>query len=256
MNIIKIFGGLGNQMFQYAFGKGMEANVAYDTSWSDKPHDPPRPYGLNKFRLGGITMVNANSGLPIIHETDLYRYNSEYQKLSNHYFFGYWQHVKYIEPILSVLKDEFKVQSMFLTEKYFNYKEQIFSGESVALHVRRGDYLTKGHHLLPLEYYKNALSIIKDEERECKIFVFSDDLEWCKVNIPNAIYVDLPDYLSLDLMRYCTHIITANSTFSWWAGVLKVKSGLVFAPLRWRLNDAEEDVINQEKFIPDNWLRL
>jgi hypothetical protein len=254
MNIIKIYGGLGNQMFQYAFGRQMAENgieVAFDISWSNQPHDPPRPYGLDKIRTT-VQISSFIKTIPTIHEADFYRFNSVFQKLDNHNFFGYWQNIQYIQGILPQLKEEFKIRPDFLTDEYVRLKTKIvLEKESIALHIRRGDYLTKGHHLLPIEYYTEALKQV-----EGTLYIFSDDIPWCKTQFENAIFVDLPDYLCLDLMKTCTHKITANSTFSWWAGILGDTDGKIFAPKRWRLNDKEENVIEEEKFIPTNWIRI
>ena len=254
MNIIKIYGGLGNQMFQYAFGRAMDTKVvAFDTSWGQVPHDPPRPFNLDKLRTNLIT-VNSNSGLNVVKETSeqFYRYIPEYLKLTNSYFFGYWQNRNYFKDILPELMTEFKVRPEYRTEEFDILKAKIIlDQESIALHIRRGDYLTKGHHLLPIEYYAEALNQV-----EGTLYVFSDDIPWCKTQFENAIFIDQPDYLSFELMRYCTHKITANSTFSLWAALLSFSDGKIFAPKRWRLNDTEENAVEQEKFIPDNWIRL
>ena len=99
MNIIKLYGGLGNQMFQYAFGKAMEqfgTKVAYDLSWFNKPSlEVPRPYGLGWFRLE--LERNDTKISPVVKETeqDHYHFRPQYLKVDNSYFFGYWQHQNY-----------------------------------------------------------------------------------------------------------------------------------------------------------------
>ena len=261
MNVVKIYGGLGNQMFQYAFGKAIEKNglpVTYEISWYNKPQEVIRPFHLNRFRLT-LKIGTFSSDRPTIHEKEFYRFVPNHLQRHDANFFGYWQNRKYLESVLPELKDEFRVNPGLYTEEYLNWKGKILSSDnSVSLHIRRGDYLTKGHHLLPLSYYTDCLKYLMERFDNLSIFIFSDDIAWCKENIKNVEgYIDLEDYLCLDLMRMCTHKITANSTFSWWAGILGEKeNSITFAPIRWRLNDEEESVVSEEKFVPDNWIRL
>lgn len=263
MNVIKLYGGLGNQMFQYAFGKLMEVQydriVRYDISWFSKPQqDVIRLFQLNKFRTkllsfpegGMLPKTKISEG-----DQDYYMYNPQVLGLDNTYFFGYWQNRGYVEPILSILKEEFKVLNNLYTDTYIELKEQIISTESIGIHIRRGDYLTKGHHLLPISYYKEALSLIALELGTYQLFVFSDDIPWCKEQFPEAIFVNEVDYLSFDLLRLCKHKIVANSTFSWWASMI-AKSGIIIAPIQWRLSDDQEERIKQQQLIPNTWIRI
>ena len=257
MNVIKIYGGLGNQMFQYAFGRAMQlrgSDVAFDISWFNKPStEVPRPYGLSRFRVS--PKISPLLSQPVVHEdaSTYYRYIADYLTKENTNFFGYWQNQQYIQPILPTLKEEFKLRKdQEFPVSFIQLREVILQKECVAIHIRRGDYLTKGHHLLPIEYYTTALL----ETGNSIPIVFSDDIPWCRQYFKGAFFVEEPDYLSFDLMRLCKHKITANSTYSWWAAMLGKEDGKIFAPKRWRLNDTEESTIEEEKFIPDNWIRL
>jgi len=262
MNVVKIYAGLGNQMFQYAFGKSMEANgikVCYDLSWFAKPADPPRPFALNKFRTD--ISVGGFMNKKTIHESDSegYTFNPEYLTMEDVNFFGYWQHQGYVQNVLPLLREHFKVRPKLYTERYLELKEQIVCSESIALHVRRGDYLTKGHHLLPIEYYAKALDMLVEKKVEGKVYVFSDDVTWCKENFIGShfVFVNEVDYLSFDLMRLCPHKIVANSTFSWWAAMVgDIYNGMTMAPLRWRLRDDQEEKIKEQGFIPEHWIRI
>lgn len=260
MNVIKVYGGLGNQMFQYAFGKAMERNnieVGFDLSWFTKPSEIPRPYGLDKFR----TRVNKSSiriNASQIKETGetYYHFLADYLYKTNTSFFGYWQNLKYVERVLPILRNEFRVNRVYHTEEYNKLKAKIITTpNSVGIHIRRGDYLTKGHHLLPLNYYKEAISQLKVIGH---IFVFSDDIEWCKTHFPGSeiTFIDIADYLSLELLRTCQHKIIANSTFSWWAAILGQRDGQIFAPIKWRLDDKEEGAVITEGLIPETWIRI
>lgn len=256
MNVIKVYGGLGNQMFQYAFGKAMSQKgiqVAYDLSWFAKPSDPPRPYGLNKFNTRVIQRT-ATSNCIKETEATYYHYMPEYLKEEGKSFFGYWQNIQYVLPVLEDLKLEFKVNPLYRTFDFDRLKAQILTTDkAIGLHIRRGDYLTKGHHLLPLSYYKEALSA---EALDGQLFIFSDDISWCKQQFgETAVYIDMEDYLSLELLKLCPYKIIANSTFSWWAAMLG-NNKVVYAPVQWRLDFKEEDIVIKEGFIPTIWKRL
>lgn len=256
MNVIKLYGGLGNQMFQYALGVHMsnvyKTDVIFDKSWFKREQDPPRPYRLDKF----FTHVRAGLFLAqkTIHEdrSHYYKYNEAILTMKEANIFGYWQHHKYIEPILPILKEEFCLKQTEYTSTFTELRAMIICNESTALHVRRGDYVSiNGHHLLPLDYYKEALTYTKG-----KVYIFSDDLFWCKENFTNAIFVDESDYHSIELMKLCKHKIIANSTFSWWAAMLSKSTGVVVAPKKWREDPEEQRRIDEEGMCPEHWIRL
>ena len=174
-------------------------------------------------------------------------------------FFGYWQNVKYFENVLPLLKYDFKLRrDIEAPASFWQLKEQIvLQQETVAIHIRRGDFLTPGHYLPPLTYYKEALlDLLKSKCGIKEIYIFSDDVAWCKEHFPKYVIVDEVDYLSFDLMRSCKHKILSNSTFSWWAAVLGEKSdGATYVPERWRLNEQEEEAVRQGGLIKENWIQ-
>jgi hypothetical protein len=97
-----------------------------------------------------------------------------------------------------------------------------------------------------------ALSNVKGD-----IFIFSDDIPWCKQKFndfySNITYVDLDDYLSFELMRLCKHNVTTNSTFSYWAAILNDNPDkIVVSPYKW-LGD---QVINDKLRFPEEWIKI
>lgn len=151
---------------------------------------------------------------------------------------------------------------------------------SISLHVRRGDYVsdtkTNEHHgTCGAEYYTDALEYLTSridsslslndlspshqDSSLVHIFVFSDDIEWVKTNMPlkyPATYVsspEIPDYEELILMSECKHNIIANSSFSWWGAWLNENpSKIVIAPKRWiKGND-----IDYKDICPTSWIRI
>lgn len=255
MNIIRIHGGLGNQLFQYAFGKVQESNgieVQYDISWFRKPQVFSRPYVLDKFQVNVVEVYFGNYRK--IHEIG---YAPELLKLDNHCFDGYWQYVEYYKDIIPLLKKEFCVKEELLTKEFFELKEKIVDGNSIALHVRRGDLLLNNRdYAQELGYYEKALDCMRMLKTDCKIFIFTDDMEWCKENFKGVTFVSLIDYLDFELMKYCKHFIITNSTFSWWASFLNEnKDKTIIAPKMWRSNQVEQAEFEKRLYLKE-WIVL
>lgn len=153
-------------------------------------------------------------------------------------------------------KDNLEIRGYFQSEKYFEgYKEYIFycfepkeeikdylkkkygwliSQDTVAIHVRRGDYLTNPlHPVLQKEYFEES---IKKMPKQYLKVIFSDDIQWCKNNLDKDCYFveNEEDYIDLFLMSECNYHIISNSSFSWWGAYLGKKSEKkVIAPKNW-----------------------
>lgn len=255
MNVIRIYGGLGNQFFQYALGKAQESNgieVKYDLSWFEHPQPFPRPYRLDVFKTK--VEISRRRGLKNFKERT---FDSNVIHYDNHYFDGYWQYMSYYRKIIPILRKEFCVKDELLTKEYFELRAQIICSNSVALHVRRGDLLVNERdYAQELDYYKRAIKQMKTLQKKCKIFIFSDDMEWCEKHFKNATFVSLIDYLDFELMKLCKHDIISNSTFSWWASVLNInKSKIVIAPKMWR-SDPKDQVKFEKGLYLKNWIVL
>jgi hypothetical protein len=131
------------------------------------------------------------------------------------------------------------------------------------MHVRRGDYVfskkaNEKHGVLTLDYYKQAIDIVKSKIDKPIFFVFSNDKEWVAENLEfdcQTVSVDNNDFESghedIRLMSLCKSNITANSSFSWWGAYLNVNpEKAVIAPGNWVAGKR----INLEDFIPGHWL--
>jgi len=129
--------------------------------------------------------------------------------------------------------------------------------KTTSIHVRRGDYVNHPNHhpTQSLEYYLEAIKILKDETE--LFLVFSDDINWCKENIKldNVVYIENEkDYIELYLMSVCTNNIISNSSFSWWGAWLnKNEDKKVIGPLKW-FGDAIKH--NTGDVLPENWIKL
>lgn len=261
MNVITFCGGLGNQFYQYAFGKTMELyghDVAFNSTWYNKKQETPRDLSIKKFN---VNITESNIRQQTINESafSIRVNNSNLERvLVNGNYKGYWQHPKYYRLVVNKLKKEFCLRPEFYTEEFSVIKDKILNAkDSVMLHIRRGDYVTKNScYVLPLQYYYEALLQVKGD-----LFIFSDDIEYCKEKFKstyfnrNIEFIDLPDYQSFELMKYCKLKIIANSTFSYWAALLNDnENDVVIAPKYWRVKN--EMLIGLPHAYPKNWRSL
>lgn len=151
---------------------------------------------------------------------------------------GFFQSPLYFESIADELRTEFR--ELFSTQ--VNHASEISSPGSVAVHVRRGDYL---HHpalcVCDEAYYNKSIAEMRAKVPGARFFIFSDDTEWCHANFPaddtevidsgKAAANPLHD---LYLMSLASHHIIANSSYSWWAA--------------WLGDKPEQEII-----MPDRW---
>ena len=257
MNVIKVMGGLGNQLFQYAFGVAQRENgilVKYETSFYDisKKQKWPRHYLLDKFNTY-VRSCLFLSEFKTICESRV-GFNLNLLKSDRYNFDGYWQYLEYYTAILPILQKELTLKPEFYTPAYIAFRDVIENSNSIAIHIRRGDYLVQTWGILPVRYYFEALSILGDLENK-RYFIFSDDIEWCESIFTEnyfdtmITFVDIEDYLSFELMRLCKHQIIASSTFSWWAAFLNNNPDkTVVAPDKWLGGEKKPEVI-----YPKDW---
>lgn len=285
MIIIKLMGGLGNQMFQFAFAsaylsKGIQ--VKFDLSY----------YEIDN-RHGGYCLEKAFPNIKAIKASkrDLFyfvekvkgeqgdlgyllkkdRFIVEEEKedeffcdatlsmMDNTFFSGYWQNENYFQQKEDMVKRYFEFKQIPDHDSINKEIENlIFSNNAVALHIRRGDYLQSPmHRTLTINYYLEAINIMKSKTNNPYFFIFSDDIPWAKKNIKeqNAIFVNNNNhleksYIDMQLMSYCKHNIIANSTFSWWGTWLNnYPQKIIVAPKRWFNTDVNVERIPLQNSI-------
>jgi len=267
MNVIKMCGGIGNQLFQYAFGKALQNQgklVCYDVSWYNHPgamHPQfSRPFRLDKFQVNSLFVSPFLKENSIVCETKV-GYNLGLFDLKNdNNFNGYWQYYDYCELVLPELRKEYQLKTREYTDKFLKYADLIWKSESVSVsvHVRRGDYLL-GRKMaycdLSVNYYFDAMKLIKGD-----LFIFSDDLPWCRKIFNQAYFtrkvtfVDIDDYFAIELMKYCKYNIITNSTFSWWAALLNDDPGKVVICPKHYLGDTPE--YSEQYRYPKEWIKI
>jgi hypothetical protein len=292
MIIVKLIGGLGNQMFQYAAGRLLAHKYKTELKLDirDFKNYTLRTYDLNHFDiienfatfsdLSRITLQSDGPAVKIFKQIlknidhvkpikyikeEGYNFQPNILKLSDDvYLDGYWQSEKYFLDIENIIRKEFSVTES-ITPTSQDLITKIKSCESVSIHVRRGDYVSDPktnsvHGICGTEYYYSAINMIR-KSVECPFFfVFSDDPDWACNNIrPNAptIYVkhedNSKDYEDIYLMSMCKHNIIANSSFSWWGAWLNGNpEKIVIAPNKW-FNSKDKDT---RDLLPDKWHKL
>ncbi|PKL66223.1 MAG: hypothetical protein CVV28_11825 [Methanobacteriales archaeon HGW-Methanobacteriales-1] len=261
MITVKLMGGIGNQLFQYAFGRSISSDLHtellfdlshYDSDYSKSlRHDN---YALKHFKIENIEfykysdeLIDESSEISIYKEDffneitgfPLFRNFSAIQLPA--YFEGYWQSEKYFIHNEKIIRENFQFKKS-LSGKNKLIAKDILDHDSVAMHIRRGDYLdyTK-FGVCTEDYYQKSISFIEKQVKNPKFFIFSDDPEWVKKNIhiPHPTYHVTNNsvengHKDLQLMSLCKNFIIANSTFSWWGSWLSNnKNKIITIPKPW-----------------------
>ncbi|MFD0930369.1 alpha-1,2-fucosyltransferase [Methylophilus glucosoxydans] len=285
MVVVRLIGGLGNQLFQYAAGRALAENnlseLKLDLSGYQN-YNLHNGYELNHFKIKADIATQEEIKVLTKPRTRLVKYIIKKLRLPNgkHYlessfalnriFFklkspvyidGYWQSHKYFDSIRGTLIRELTPVNE-LSEMSSQIKSQIEKLNAVSIHIRRGDYISnpntnKVHGFLGLEYYKKAIAHITSLVSEPFYFVFSDDIGWAKENLNylnNVIFVDhnsgKNSYEDMILMAACKHHVIANSSFSWWGAWLGSNpEKVVIAPLNW-FADNSRDISD---LCPPSW---
>ena len=287
MIIVRIWEGLGNQMFQYAYARALkekgidvrlDLNKAYDETFEKYRNNAQRENQIQNFKISlpSIDMAQDRRYEYLSKDTWLkktvfylqshllwkYRlYEEQIQSYSdktagirgNYYVKGWFQSERYFKDIRNILLKEFTPKEKIRISK--ELREALKEPESVSLHVRRGDYV-KADIALNKIYYERAIAYIEQNYIKPIFVIFSDDLKWVKENIHingKCIFVNeekkLEDYEELLIMSRCRTNIIANSTFSWWAAWLNQNEDkVVIAPRKW--------LKGQNNIVPKEWLIL
>lgn len=285
-------------MFQYAFGQTLATNkgipIYFDTSWFHEDHGPnitarslelhyfdsfrerknlflkstrPRfPFENPLFRLPiKLTGISRIFDVPTYFQSDAFFFDKSIYQISTPInFVGYWQSYRYFEPYQNFVRNLFKISTP-LPPQFGKYLEDIRASNAVAVHIRRGDYISNSsaaahHGTCDHSYYRKAIELLRSEIPDARFFFFSDDLYWVSATfreIGNASFVaqyfNKPAWIDLFLMSQCRHFIIANSSYSWWPAFLGSNSqSRVFAPKKW-LADPQ---IDTSDLIPPTWKTL
>lgn len=292
---VLLTGGLGNQLFQYAFGKTIAVKnnsiLVLSTSFIEsklpiKKFATQMKYELGIFNIDATIEHNFITGkllypfaklehvvkdkfnennLTLLQE-EAHHFQADFLAFKdNTYIKGNFQSQNYFKSIEPILRKEFIFKNQ-LIDKNSDWKDKIQSSNSVAIHIRRGDYISIQKNqdkfiIQNLDYYKNAISYIASKINQPTFFVFSDDIAWTKENLKSDFPMYFIDnnntaetsYIDMQLMSMCQHNIICNSTFSWWSAWLNANpEKIVVAPQNWFADKS----INSQDLIPSEWIKL
>jgi hypothetical protein len=267
MVLVKIIGGLGNQMFQYAVARRLAwfLNVPLKLDICSCNAYRDWAYGLKHFKIAAEFASEEEiiwlKCLNHIQEKQFHFDPTILSLSSDVYLDGYWQSEKYFKDIDPIIRQEFTLKKE-PDAKNAALAQKIAETEAVSVHVRRGDYVTNPvvnylHGLCPLEYYHQAITRLISQVEKPHFYVFSDDWEWVKNNMilgypTTFVMINGPEkaYEDLRLMSLCRYHIIANSSFSWWGAWLSnYQYKLVFAPRKW-FHGYQHDT---RDLIPNGW---
>ena len=262
----KLSGGLGNQMFQYAAGRALskriDVELTLDLEWfkrrTQKNIRSPRSYALAAFQLSPSVrfLQNSSSATRLLSTSkkrnrtvfseSTHTYDPRFEALTgNTVLDGYWQSERYFKDQADTIRTDFAFRTAnSATDSCL--ERTIRSTNSVSVHIRRGDYVTDPyasdfHGNLSANYYSGAIRAITDLVASPHLFVFSDEIDWCRKhfssNLPMTFVTNNHQdgaITDLRLMSTCCHHIVANSSFSWWGAWLGQNSEkTVVAPKSW-----------------------
>ncbi|WNR43509.1 alpha-1,2-fucosyltransferase [Paenibacillus roseipurpureus] len=290
MIVIKLQGGLGNQMFQYAFGRAIQnklgGELILDTS--DYKFDKLRKLSLDNFVLNEELKYNNRGSFNILYDQRTnylikifvkFAPNILFSVLStfgiyiwddavfkdftvsssnkNIYLHGYWQSERYFKEISSMILKELQVKTSVKVDNLDIYN-LIASTESVCVHIRRGDFLSNSNSLkvCEQEYFLKGMDLIASRVENPVFIIFSDDISDVKRNFDfkgyniNFVEKNNQDYEELQLMYSCKHFIISNSTFSWWAQYLSQNRNKIVIAPKVWYTDGK----NSDGLMMDKWI--
>lgn len=278
MRWIKITGGLGNQMFIYAFYLQMrkrfkDARIDLSDMLHYKAH--------NGYELQRVFGINDNEvRLPkwlkktieflffkvIIERKQNLETMEAFTKTYAYpwiYFKGFYQSERFFSDVFDEVRQVFKFNPNLANESSRAMLQTIASDQhAVSLHIRRGDYINPKFYqrygtVCNLDYYNKAIDYLKTIDKDVHFYIFSDDMAWVKSNLKlsNATYIDFnkgkDSWQDMMLMSHCQHNVICNSTFSWWGAWLNANPNKkVIAPSRW-FSD-----IDMPYIIPQEWIKI
>ena len=279
-----IYGGLGNQLFQFAFGESLK--ICYedlDIKYIDLTKYAKtkrkwelgflniKPYDVNKIEIyyiflerfinSKLNKINSNFRYFGIINENKHKYMQDFLNKKRSFILdGYWQSEKYF------YNNQIKIKNILNSKnKNSSIKNSKSKYQRVAVHIRLGDYVTtsegkKVHLVCNFEWYKNAISYLKDLNKELKFTIFSDDKDIVKTEFRNFENLEINEsdysnsaYIDLYKMAKYDHFIISNSTYSWWASYLGEKeNSKIIAPKYWRNNLKTKEI----SLYRHNWILL
>lgn len=289
MKIVKILGGLGNQMFQYALYLSLKEQFPHEQVKIDiscfKSYPLHNGFEINRVFAQNAPVASFKDILKVAYPYPNYRFwqvgkyilptrktmcverkdftfdATALIRQGNCYYDGYWQHEEYFCFVKETIWEAFSFPEM-TDRRNTEIMQRLQTTNSVSLHIRRGDYINHPFFrgICDLDYYKRAICYMEERVAPQLYCIFSNDIDWCENNLhellsgKEVIYVDwnngMESYVDMQLMSLCQHNIIANSSFSWWGAWLnRNPRKIVVSPQKW-MN------IKAESPIPKSWIKL
>lgn len=292
MVYVRLKAGMGNQMFQYAFGRLMAHKLGtkvkidlsllldrargkdyvyrnYDLTIFEVPNDfviaPKILKTLYRTKSSKVCKMVRNQiarGKNYIKEPH-FEVSEEIlnNPKDNTIYEGWWQSEQYFQSIEEEIRQVFSFKNPIL-EKSKTLVNEIESTQAICLNVRRTDFVsTSNLNVTNKDYFVQAAEKMASMVEQPHFFIFSDDVEWCAENLNLNYPTTLVSHEHkgekfgnyMQLMKACKHFIIPNSSFAWWAVWLNQhKNKIVIAPKNW-FNDNQYDTSD---LVPKTWIRL
>lgn len=297
MIVVNLKGGLGNQMFQYAAAYSLslrkkvpilvDLRLMREHKIRPSPRNVPRDFDLDIFGIEKnepsfidlikflqffkdyrlrkyVAKISNWIGLPVFYENER-RFNTKFNNntFKAIYLDGLWQSENYFKNYRTEVLNLFNFNEAKNKDQNKEFINKINFSNSICLNVRRTDFINNPeHNVVNIDYYKNSIIKIKKLlGSDITVYIFSDDLDWCKNNfnfIKNKVFVEhlysgkkFYDYLYL--MSTFQNFIIPNSSFAWWAAWLSVKTNkIIMTPNRW------SGLVDEKKIdiVPPDWIRI
>ncbi len=292
MIVVKLIGGLGNQMFQYALGRSLalhrnEELLLDHSFFNEIGSHTPREYECGIFHLDSSIASDEllrsfdPSRFSLLKNLLLEKFLGSHVKRrlneKSHAFqsevfdakgdlhlVGYWQTEKYFLQFEKEIRRDFEF-ARNAEGRNAELLLELSRLNGVSIHIRRGDYVTNTsandfHGLCSLEYYSAGIEYVLSRVPDATFYVFSDDIEWARLNIripAPTIFIDhnqgRSSWEDMRLMSQCQHHIIANSSFSWWGAWLNPSPDkIVIAPSKWFADSS----IPTDDIVPSTWIRI
>lgn len=291
MKIVKVIGGLGNQMFQFALYKTLQKqfpdervlldlhcfngyhkhrgfeigqlfHAKYEEASLREVAKVAYPYpNYQCWRFGSRILPNRKT---MLKEKANYAFDSTaLTRKGDTYYDGYWQHEEYFLTIREDLLQTFAFTGFEENGKNQETALLVTNKNSCAIHVRRGDYVKDKLfcNICDIEYYQRAIQLMTEKVHPDLFCIFSDDIPWCHKHLPSLlgetqiVYADWnmgkDSFYDMHLMSLCHHQIIANSSFSWWGAWLNTNEGQTVIAPQKWWN-----IKDAHSPISNNWIRI
>lgn len=279
---------MGNQMFQYAFGKALEESgtragqpleVLFDVTAYTNPlkKDTRRPYLLEHLNTeahlaSDATAMEARNPHGLV--SKVFRRITQKLGIGNivaydpalltkpyrRYYEGYWQSEKYFLPIRERIRREFTLREPLGDAARTMYERIASDPSSVSIFYRRTDYVgSKTFDIGEQDYQRRAIARMRESVPDMTLYVMSDDISWVRehADLPaNSVFVsaaEIPPHEEMHLASACRQHIIPNSTFAWWGAWLDDRpQKIVIAPKEWVRGNTRE----YRDIVPEDWIRV